>query len=571
MRPSGIDAIAWSPCARFIAIVRTDSTIEILGSVTLERLYTMRSPLGVRVLAFSPDSRLLLCCGICPDSLMCFIATWDIQTGAIVRNDQVPITGQPSSLTYSEDGDMIGVAYIEDSSPDTFCICIYNIGSGERVDSHLIDGCFTGIWTHEESLRFAAILPDWRIAVRDIPFAPGRDYRDLTDPLPTPSDINLTEPFLFSPTLHRISYISDDAVIIWDIQSERYLLFAQDAAFKASAMAFSSDGHLFACGTIGSDIYLWKDGPGGYAFHQKLVSSITSPAPLFSPDNGSVVTWGHSTIQLWPLEDSATPTSSDAPQASGQGHPFILEFSPDRGSAAFARLRDNTVTVTNPQSGAQRLVIDVGMEVHGLKVSNNTVTVEGSEKLVTWSLPDQGGASDRTATAEDSIQTTTLNNLQNRGPRSTSISLNPPMIAKIQSRHGTGTIRSLNIYNLGTGVKIGGIEADCDMPWFSSDGSQIWCEGETGKEQGWEIVTVDGLSDVNLVPLAEGPPEDWPWKSSRGYTVTDDGWILSHGSKQLMRLPPRWRSDERRTRVWSGPFLGLLHSTLPTPVVLKLE
>ena len=493
--------------------------------------------------------------------------------GVIVKDDQVPAAGQPSSLTYSGDGDMIGVVYFKDSSPDTFSIRTYNVGSGECVRAHLLDGYFAGIWTHKESLRFAVILPDWKIIVREIPFALGDSYTDLTDPLPTPPDLNPAEPFLFFPVLNRISYISRGSVTIWDIRNKKYLLTAKDVAFKASAMSFSPNGHFFACGTIGSDTYLWKDGTDGYTLHQKLTSSVMSPTPLFSPDNNSIITWARSTIQLWPLEDSAIPTSTDTPQASGQGHPFVLEFSPDIRFAAYARLSGNTVTVIDPQSGTKRLVVDAGMEVYGLKVSNNTVTVEGNEKLVTWSLPVQGGAPDRTATVEDSIQTKSLNNLNNCGPELTSISLNPPMMAKIlyRGKTKTGTNSSLNIYNLDTGVMIGEVEGDYDMPWFSSDGSQIWCDGEAGKKQGWRIVAIDGSSDVELVPLTGSPPADWPWESTHGYYVEDDGWIRNSESGELMWLLPRWRSDERRTRVWKGPFLGLLHGTLSSPVILKLE
>jgi hypothetical protein len=231
------------------------------------------------------------------------------------------------------------------------------------------------------------------------------------------------------------------------------------------------------------------------------------------------------------------------------------------------------VTVIGLRSGAQRLVIDTGMEVYGLKVSDNAIAVEGGRKLVVWNLPEKDGPSDGTAAAatiEDSIWTTTPKALGNRGPKFTSISPDFLIIAETWPGYETGAIGSLAMHDVNTGARIGKAKANCDMPWFSPDGNQIWCEGDIGMEQGWEIVRTSGSPKIKLVPLAVSPPEDWPWRSSRGYTIADDGWILSREGKQLMWLPPRWRSDERGTRVWSGRFLALLHGTLSDPVVLEL-
>ena len=58
----------------------------------------MCSFLGQRVLVFSPDSRLLLCCGLSIDSLTNFIVSWDAQTGGMVRVREIeePAKGCPS-------------------------------------------------------------------------------------------------------------------------------------------------------------------------------------------------------------------------------------------------------------------------------------------------------------------------------------------------------------------------------------------------------------------------------------------------------------------------------------------
>ena len=86
---------------------------------------------------------------------------------------------------------------------------------------------------------------------------------------------------------------------------------------------------------------------------------------------------------------------------------------------------------------------------------------------------------------------------------------------------------------------------------------------------GWKIIKDNESGVTKLQQLnTECPPEVLPWKSSKGYKVTDDGWILSPTQKHLLWLPHRWRSDEI-SRTWSGRFLGLLHAELPEIVILE--
>ena len=538
--------------------------------MTLERLYTMYSPLGARVFTFSPDSRLLLCCGVSPDSLTDFVVTWDLQTGGTVGVRESPSQARSyPSFTASADGEVIGAAYIETSFLDTFAIRVYSIGSGEQVHSHWYDGRVVGIWAHEGSLRFAAIQPARKMTVWEVGLTPsGPGCHTVTTPvvetLTTPPDLNLTEPLVFFPALHKISYVSGNILKIWDAKEKIRSLHVRGLDFNGPTMSFSPDGRFFACGTVGSDVYLWKDCAGGYTFHRKITSSVISPSPLFSPDSSSVITWGRSTIQIWPLEDPVT-TPDDILQTSEQRCPFVLGFSPDEGSVAYARLNDTTVTVINPRTGAQKTVIDAGVEIYGLRVDNDTVTVDGDGKLATWDLPKEDDASNGTATLRDCVLSTTSE--AGFGSKHTSISPDLLMIA----RSWGGRVGWLIISDAKTGKEIGATEVDCEVSWFTPDGSQIWCSGGVGKEQGWEIVRAGVSTKISLVPLAGSPPKGWPWRSSRGYTVADDGWTLSRESNKVLWLPPRWKSDDGNTRMWSGGFLALLHRTLTDPVILELD
>ena len=84
---------------------------------------------------------------------------------------------------------------------------------------------------------------------------------------------------------------------------------------------------------------------------------------------------------------------------------------------------------------------------------------------------------------------------------------------------------------------------------------------EIFKCEGLEIIEDSVSGTMELIPLDETlyPSGTFLWDSTRGYKVTDDGWVLSPTRKRLLWLPHRWRSDQEDDRIWSGRFLGLSH------------
>ena len=112
---------------------------------------------------------------------------------------------------------------------------------------------------------------------------------------------------------------------------------------------------------------------------------------------------------------------------------------------------------------------------------------------------------------------------------------------------------------------------DSLIPYFTPDGHEIW--GVSRKNypmRGWQVIENSEFGATNLLPLSpnKSPSVAPPWRSSRGYEVTDDGWILSSARKRLLWLPHRWRSDEMY-RTWNRQFLGLRHGELQEIVILE--
>ena len=218
----------WSPCNRFIAVVKRES-VEVLDAVTLSRLNIFgRCPdvLGV-LLGFSSDGRRL--------SLLTSVSvvSWDLQTGGPLgtipppRSPFATMPAKPLSFTHSDDGEMVAVAYrgwydmgSYFSRDRSDFICTYDLPCGKCGSrQHALDSeglPIYQIWTRDKYLRFATIKPGF-IIIWEAEFT-------LTDPpvevthLPVPDGIIRASRFLFLPSLSRLAFVLDDTIQVWDLK-----------------------------------------------------------------------------------------------------------------------------------------------------------------------------------------------------------------------------------------------------------------------------------------------------------------------------------------------------------------
>jgi hypothetical protein len=93
---------------------------------------------------------------------------------------------------------------------------------------------------------------------------------------------------------------------------------------------------------------------------------------------------------------------------SGPDRKHLVEFSPDGVCGAITQFKDNVVTVLDLKSGDPWLVIDTGMEIHGLGVGRGTIIVFNKEKIVTWDLPTRNCAFSARGSIDNSARITTF-------------------------------------------------------------------------------------------------------------------------------------------------------------------
>ena len=571
--PSQLNSVVWSSCNKFIAITWWQArTVDILDSATLQRLQTLESPQDVpmtsKALAFSPNSRILTCSSCDnpdPPNGELYVVSWDLQTGGIVRviKCQRPVRKHPGtpSITYSVNGEMVGVSSSFPRSSKDSDIFICDVASSEPIHSHpLIDTALLRnlIWTRGESFRFAT-AGSTTITIWEVGSTSGATPTEV-ETLPAPDGFapNTAE---FLPAACRLALVSRGGgqVQVWDARNSKYLLDCTDAKFHHSTSF--SDGRFFACSTTELEAYLWKESPAGYILHGILVSNAPYPTPLLSQNGESIVTFSSGVIQLWRTNSSTILPSSILAQSPLSSKDFIVEFSPGGTLAVIAKREDNMVAVLDLKSGVSQLTINANIEVYGLGIIGNTIVAIGSQKVIIWDLSAEDYAPGAQVGIEDSSST-----IQLRDPLKylVSASISP------DSRHiAVCNPNALQVHSGSTGELVWKESASAWRKlWFSPDESDVWCVDRYGKAEVWRVG--GGRKEVELTADAEHPPEGHPWASSHGYQVTNDWWILGPDGQRLLMLPPPWRSYMIYRR-WEGHFLTLLHRGRSEPVILDLE
>ena len=606
-RPSEIYSATLSPCNRFIAILWCyPETMEILDAVTLQKLQTLQLPFNnckkIWKFIFSPEGQISTCV-IYEDWSSVSVVNWDLQTGGVINTIKHQVQGAndnlitATSIAYSADG-KIGVYCHRGYSRITeIIVVVYDITTGSQPHFHQVSTnhwTFGSIWAQEEFLQFTT-LQGMDITIWEVGFASDAVPVQI-ETLPIPGDF-VDDRFLVRhfPTPCRLILASMVGVTVWDPQSSKPLLSCTDLKFD-DWMTFSSDGHLFACATLGSEISLWKESPTGYVLYAKPQLSTRNPNLLLSPNGESITAFGGRMVWSWHMEGLSTHPSSYSTQAIERTEKFlqvppwnfIMDFSPDKVLAVTARQGDNMVMVLNLQSGVLQSTINVDSEVYGLWVNGDTVNVVCHWKVITWNLSTGYHVPSVKMGLEGSPWTRDFDSFYpHYWGNHINVSISPNF-HHIATTSGQGAY----IYNASTGMCLAQILSPGSTLWFPPDGQDLWSVMDNGqafvqrsddiwdggnviaqcvrlKEQhayGWQYDKYDGTSFG-----FNHPPKGFPWASSFGYQVTNDWWILSPDGKRLLMLPPPWQSPYTMQRVWKGHIVALLHCELPEPVILDLN
>ena len=200
-------------------------------------------------------------------------------------------------------------------------------------------------------------------------------------------------------------------------------------------------------------------------------------------------------------------------------------------------------------------------------MAGGTIVVVNEDSIATWSLPEGGVNNGVRITMPDWSPYICPHLI---------ILISPDLSRVVYWNPPPGTGSQVGIYDTFTGGRLASIPPPDDYQtgndlWFTPDGHEIWRVWPPHSPvKRWKIIedSESGVTELQPCQVTALPPGAVPWLSSRGYEVTDDGWVLNPTRERVLWLPHRWRLG-KKNRTWSGQFLGLLHYQLPEVVILE--
>ena len=522
-----VECVAWSPCSKFIAIAHSKSSeVAIHDATTLEQLHTLQSENSNTIwgsLQFSPDGCLLAGYPCYINQEEC-IASWDLQTGGLVNH--ITTDGLCHSITYSECGMMLGGYF-----PGSKRIIIYNILSGTQIFFHpiIIEHIMGDIWTHGEYIRYA-IMKLRSITIWEVSFTSSHAPIQI-ETLPTPDNFPAKKPktLVFLPTLSLLAFVVQGRIFVWDAQCQKALLDSPVPAGRYHQAHFTPDGQFFIFRTGYCKLCLYKKSPDGYLPHHRLLPSSEPEIFIISPDGGSIISSDGQMFQL--LHTNSLPSLQRIPLQTQRNVSRYLEFLPDESSVATAD-SNGTITILDLKSANSQTVTDVDMEIYGFGVIGSKTIVVG-DRCIIWELPAGNYIFGTKWNVDHSIQTITFE----EDLESLQISISPNLDYMVGA-DGCG----LAIFNMYTGERLDAVHSGGYLPGFTPDGDGVWCAAYDGEVHQWGIIKDEISSTIKLGYLGSiRPLIGFPWHSSCGYQVTNDGWVFSSSGRRLLWLPHQWR------------------------------
>jgi WD40 repeat protein len=315
------------------------------------------------------------------------------------------------------------------------------------------------------------------------------------------------------------------------------------------------------------NICVWKNTSANYVPWSDLWPRPPLSGFSFSPITSSILTWGPTRVQLFELGNCPTILSPGKPKDYLEYGDHLMAHSADGTHIATTQQEDNIVTVLDTLSNTPQQFFNTNVEIHDIRIVDNTIFVAGEHKVASWHLetgePVHGSdnslevINDKTTATITSMSHLTLsdNCLQIAFANKKAVSLYDIQAQRVLCNHKAQSL-----------VK--------DIR-FSPDGCQLWYV--TGNGFYNDITSLvklergEGGNFTNV--MTESLNSQWSWVnlfSPHGWSVGDRSeWVMDSRGNKILWLPIKWRAEKWCDVRWDGNFLAFVHGE--NPIVIKFQ
>ena len=376
--------------------------------------------------------------------------------------------------------------------------------------------------------------------------------------------------FSFSPLSLHASFVTEDEIIILNVQDSKILLSTQvTQELHAQSSLFSPDGHFFACGTKEGGICIWKNTPTSYVSWSTLQPRFPFKKFSFSPTTISILAWGPTGIQLLHPEKFTSSQSPDETKPHSQHKNHLVACSTDGKHIVIAQQKDNVVTVLNPLCGTLLWTIQVGVVIQDIKVLGNILFVTDGHGLLSWNIgAGEIGCHTGRATVYDNIGI---------GHDMDNFILSNDCSHLAFTVGTTVFLYSIQAQKILLEHVMDGVVTNIQ---FSQDGCWLGVFGNTknpNKDTDIYFTTLKMVEDWHSVDVTtKFLANKWSWvslfQSPHGYRIGSmSEWVTDSKDGNLLWLPPNWRTKHGLDVGWDSDFLALVGSHHKRPIIIKLQ
>ena len=528
------------------------------------------------------------------------LVVWDTQTGVVVNEFDPLDVG-----TVMFHGDQRTITLISSQS-----IYTYDALDGVQLGKASLPlySNFGIHWIHENTLQFAINHNSGGKPVIDIYKLQPTNPPQILSSFPLPHKV---AGFSLSPASLHISFISQEEVIVYDVQDSKPLLQTKVKSQSPSHLQpgqFSADGQFFMCSSSG-EVCVWKSIPNSYVPWCRLQPRFQFCGLLWSPTSIPILCWGEDGIQLLHPDNGPNHLLPNEVDSLPPQNEHLVAYSADRSHIATARKYCDIITVFDCTSGTSQQFTNRDMKILDIKVVDNTVFAVDKYKLVGWALEPDGNTRGSNSTGRATIVETLDIGID---PHHLTLSQDCSQIASVKGR-------GVFLYDVKTQETVcKHVAKFTPAIRFSNDGTQLWSTLSSdyyfvGLEmtEGWNSATdiMKGLENKDYQNSAKDTRTDQESRevaiegdkggeevvkdleeegeimgdlehggavfghfSPNGYCVGEDlGWVIDSRGRRLLWLPPSWRAKIKADTRWDGNFLALLGGHNPLPIIIEFR